>query len=436
MDAKKPDARRLVQIARRKLEALGICCEVVDGGSLLLGTLPDEGTPIVNPLSAQPLHGIRFYVEGHDTLHLTDPPALAGVPALEFYSLPDGRSLRRSIISLVERRAASIGALRDRLRKLGFELKQLDRLASVRAILDLELVGTVTVEADEDGVRLVECTSVGGDRPVSAGGRSLDLDQFSDASDVELFLTPIVEKALQENAPAPSSRAALSPRTAASGDHRPRVEARPAPRGGVNLGWLLDSVGPEFFARGRVTLSRELGVDNQPGRLDLDFRDRATISGQVVVGDEVRWKGSFPPAQLRTLESFLARSLQRAAKRAEPAAEVAGTPDTGGLIPPMPREIWVMDVQVEDESSEEVRYLGLHASGGRQGAPRVLPRRTFEKVFVPHGAGHRMLVRVVAVTEAHVTYQRLNSDRRPAAAPREVPIAAFLAAFVAEAAAF
>jgi hypothetical protein len=47
-----------------------------------------------------------------------------------------------------------------------------------------------------------------------------------------------------------------------------------------------------------------------------------------------------------------------------------------------------------------------------------------------------MLVRVVAVTEAHVTYQRLNSDRRPAAAPREVPIAAFLAAFVAEAAAF
>ena len=95
-----------------------------------------------------------------------------------------------------------------------------------------------------------------------------------------------------------------------------------------------------------------------------------------------------------------------------------------------------MDVQVEDESPEEVRYLGLQADGGRQGAPRVLPRRTFEKVFLAHGAGYRMLVSVLAVTETHVTYQRLNIERQPVAAPREVPIAAFLAAFVAEAAAY
>jgi hypothetical protein len=27
--------------------------------------LPDEGTPVVNPLSAQTLLGIRFTVEGH-----------------------------------------------------------------------------------------------------------------------------------------------------------------------------------------------------------------------------------------------------------------------------------------------------------------------------------------------------------------------------------
>lgn len=199
---------------------------------------------------------------------------------------------------------------------------------------------------------------------------------------------------------------------------------------------MLDVAGPDFFARGKLTLARELMVDNHPGRLDLDFRDRETISGQVFVGNELRWKGSFPTAQLRNLESFLARSLQQAAKQAAPAAEVAETVDTDGLIPPMPRETWVMDVQVEDESPEEVRYLGVNAQGRRQGAPRVLPRRTFEKVFVPHGAGHRMLVRVVAVTETHVSYQRLNTDRKPVAAPREVPIAAFLAAFVAEAAAF
>ena len=64
------------------------------------------------------------------------------------------------------------------------------------------------------------------------------------------------------------------------------------------------------------------------------------------------------------------------------------------------------------------------------------PRHTFEKIFLKHGAGHRMLVSVVSVSETHVLYQRLNADRQPAAAPREVPLQIFLATFIAELAAF
>jgi hypothetical protein len=110
--------------------------------------------------------------------------------------------------------------------------------------------------------------------------------------------------------------------------------------------------------------------------------------------------------------------------------------ETHGVIPPLPNEIWVMDVQVDSETSEEIRYVALDAQGGRNGAPRVLPRQTFEKVFATHGVGHRMLVAVVRVTESHVTYQRLNAAREPAAASREVPMAVFVSSFIAEAAAY
>jgi hypothetical protein len=95
-----------------------------------------------------------------------------------------------------------------------------------------------------------------------------------------------------------------------------------------------------------------------------------------------------------------------------------------------------MDVQIESEEGDEVRYIGLNSRGERHGAQRILPAHAFQKVFAPHGAGHRMLVNVVSVDEARVTYQRLNEAHRPVAAPREIALASFLATFVAEAAAF
>ena len=114
----------------------------------------------------------------------------------------------------------------------------------------------------------------------------------------------------------------------------------------------------------------------------------------------------------------------------------AAPADTRGLIPPVAGERWLMNVQVVEEDAQEVRYVGLNAQGGRQGAPRVLPRHAFDKVFPSCGGGYRMLVSIVAVTDSEVTYQRLNSDGDPAAAPREVPLTIFFDTFVAETAAY
>lgn len=95
-----------------------------------------------------------------------------------------------------------------------------------------------------------------------------------------------------------------------------------------------------------------------------------------------------------------------------------------------------MNVQIVEEGPQEVRYVGLNSQGGRQGAPRVLPRHAFDKVFPSCGGGYRMLVSIVAVTDAEVTYRRLNANGEPAAAPRKVPLTIFPDTFVAEAAGY
>jgi hypothetical protein len=434
---KKPDAERLIQIARRKLQKLKVSTELCDDGRTLLGTLPDEGPPLVNPLSAKRLRGIRFRVEGHDHLHLIEPDALAGTPALEFYGHSSWGSLRRAIAELLQQRAKLVTELRDRLQKLGFEVEPGDALARVRAVLDVEMVGTVLVEADEEGVRLVYCKPVGGGAPASMGGRPLDLGEFGDPSDVELYLTPLAEKALRERKPvasaAPRPAAGKSPSVA----RRPRVVAQDATADHVSLAWLLDVLGPHFFFRDTLAISRNLNVSDRPGRFDLELKDRTNIAGRISVEGELRWQGALTPSQLGSLERAVANILQKVDEGTAPSVDVqAARAEASGLIPPVAGERWLMNVQVVEEGAQEVRYVGLNAQGGRQGAPRVLPRHAFDKVFPSCGGGYRMLVSIVAVTDTEVTYQRLNSDGDPAAAPRKVPLSIFLDTFVAEAAAY
>ncbi len=430
MAEKKPDSKRLVQIAERKLRGLGVPCEVTNGGEVLIGVLPEQGMSIINPVSTRPLRGIRFCVEDHDKLRFTEPPVLVGMAPFEYYSSSNLTTLGEALNTFLKKRAGLMCRLRDHLQEFGFEIEKLDRLDRMRAILDLEMVGTVVVEADESGVRLVECTSVMGGEAVSIGDHPLDLDQFSDTMDLELFVTPIVETALREKKPVRTKRAV------ASNEHRAQVTARSAAAKSMSLAWLLDEIGPEYFARETLTLSRNLIIDNLPARLDVTFRDRDTIAGQFYVQDELQWQGSLTLPRLRNVESFLGSTLLKEAKQEARQMEAASPVEAEGLLLPLPGEVWVMDVQIDRESPMEIRYVALNVQGGRNGAPRVLPRQTFEKVFATHGVGYRMLVSVVRVTEGRVTYQRLNAERQPVAAPREMPVAVFISSFMAEAMAY
>ena len=62
----------------------------------------------------------------------------------------------------------------------------------------------------------------------------------------------------------------------------------------------------------------------------------------------------------------------------------------------------------------------------------MLPRHTFDEVFLPHGMRDRILVNVISVTDTHVAYQRVNLDHQPVAAARQLKLEIFLATFVAE----
>jgi hypothetical protein len=107
-----------------------------------------------------------------------------------------------------------------------------------------------------------------------------------------------------------------------------------------------------------------------------------------------------------------------------------------GLLPPSAGESWVMDVRVESDDGEEVRYRGVNIAGQVFGAPRVLPKIAFEGAYTASAGGYRMLVRVVDVDDENVGYVKLDANRDPAGPTRKVSVVGFLANFRAETAAY
>ncbi|MGH0029620.1 MAG: hypothetical protein ACQGVC_07510 [Myxococcota bacterium] len=103
-----------------------------------------------------------------------------------------------------------------------------------------------------------------------------------------------------------------------------------------------------------------------------------------------------------------------------------------GLTPPLEGQTWVMDVIVESDDGEEVRYRGVGFTGQAFGAPRVLPKIAFEASYHPSGQTHRMLVQVTHVDEENVGYVKLDGDRRPVGGERKVALVGFLANFTQE----
>ena len=218
------------------------------------------------------------------------------------------------------------------------------------------------------------------------------------------------------------------------------VEAR-----AIQLGALIGACGPEISLQPGARLAREVAFEGSPARLVAELRDADSFAAQLLRDDALLWQGDVDLAGFANWDRLAARIARERKDAPAPKPERAeathawGAKEealTRGLLPPILDEIWVMDVRVEDDDENEVRYRSVNIGGEEYGAPRVLARKYFEETFVPAQNGYRMLVRVLEVGVESVVYQRISAQRELAGKPRACPMIVFLANFMPEAAAY
>ena len=100
-------------------------------------------------------------------------------------------------------------------------------------------------------------------------------------------------------------------------------------------------------------------------------------------------------------------------------------------------QTWVMEVQVESDDGEEVRYKAVNIAGRTYGAPRVLPKIAFDATYTVgkrSQQSHRMQVQISSVDDENVHYVKLDAQHRPVGPERSVSAVGFLANFMLDAA--
>jgi hypothetical protein len=218
------------------------------------------------------------------------------------------------------------------------------------------------------------------------------------------------------------------------------IEAR-----AIRLGALIEACGPDVSLQPGARLVRDVAFEGGAAQLVAELRDAGSFSAQLLRDGAPLWQGDLDLAEFASWDRLAARIARerKAAPTATPerteATRAWGAKEealTRGLLPPIVGEVWVMDVRVEDDDDNEVRYRSINIGGEEYGAPRVLARKYFEETFVASQNGYRMLVRVLEVGEESVVYQRISAQRELAGKPRACPMIVFLANFMPEAAAY
>jgi hypothetical protein len=464
MNEQRIPRERLNQIARRKLEALGIACKLSPDGQRLEGRLDIPPGQLANPTDGRPLERVDFAVAGHDHLVLLGPPAVRGLPPQPFFDLPSAAKVIEQIRRRVQQRAAAVQQLADRLR--GWDIGAEIDPGRLRVTARLELAGTgaVRLEGDERGLFAVEIIRPGRG-PVAIEPLAVDLTAIDDRTDLELQLGDAVTRAKERPAaqPAPPTRAdgeaRPSPAAAAgpAGARRPADVPTSRPAEPITLGRLVRLLGEDTAVLPGAVLQKDLRVGGQPVRLAIRADGPQQLTGKLVSPDGTLWTGQLDPDRFPGVEDFAAGQLGDAAVEPAPAAAPAAPPAappgpqtaaepppalageslSPGQALPVVGEIWVMGCLVERDDGQEVRYVGIDVDGQPFGAQRILPKDVFERVFhqVSHGV-YRLPVEIAAVSGNRVTYHQLDAERRRTGEPRTSRLTPFLSNFEPEAAAY
>lgn len=328
--------QRTLDLIRRTLTTLGVETRFMARGDALKGVLELGGEhSLKNPVGGEPVRHIAFTVRGSGQMHLDDPPPLRGICVDDCSRVYSLEGLLDSIRTAFLARAARLRDVDDRFQTLGVDTRTDGERFVVIARVDLDPLGVAILEGDEEGVVARQLVPVIGNRsPLAFRDLEIDLSDFQDRTDLELFLSAHAEALVAQS----SQRGNAS---ATSPGHDP-----------ANVGADADR---QLVAGLLPPIRNEVWV--------MDVRVEADD------GHEVRYCG----VNIGGAAFGAPRILPK------PAFEAAYVPVAQG---------YRMLVQVVDVSENTVTYLRLDAERAPVGTPRSCPLVVFLANFTPEAAAY------------------------------------------------
>lgn len=408
---------RLSQIAARKLSALGIPHHLKPDQETLEGEL-SFSSPLVHPVTRGDISTAGFVVIGHNRLSLTEPP-LAGLEPVIFYDAEDAANIEERIRVALAERLRQLEALSVQMKARGL----VTTLDADRLLLQAKLeAGRHHFElvAAPDGIRVEKVVPPQGKSwEVGRAQGRLELSDAPTAQALELHLLGALEAwrkaghVNEESAPeAPKLLTALAPAPAA-----------------LTTG-ALQRFGPGATLHASadgLLVTQDFQLHEEHYQFSARHQQGTFFLGKLVATSGEKWSARFDCEELSGLSAWVAKLLEVSTG---PAGQAA--PESASASVPAIGELWVMEVLIEQEANGEVRYVGTDIAGKPYGAPRILKRSDFERVFVQGKSGWRLRIQVDRTQGDTVTYHSVGNDGKARAGPRSISAAILVATFVRE----
>ena len=411
-------SERINQIAGKKLASLGLQVRVAADRRTLEGELAFKTAQVVYPGTEQPIPRGRFVVRGHDSLRFTEPP-LSALGDVLFYDVEKLTALEERLAQKLRERMQELERAAGELKRLRLPYKLDPQRLGLRTVVktaqhSFELVAFPT----EARVVRVEPSS-GNGFDVAPEHPPLRLTDFRLFVDLELFLSTDVDRMRR-----PPTVTPQTPLTV-------KVEPVPPQAGQLTLGMLVQRLGADtvLSPTSGMELFQEFQVGDTRYRLTLTRQDGAMFRASLGNESGEKRAETVDAAKFPGAAKLVAGWMQ------PPGAPPAHAPASSVLAHPMPTpgEIWVMNVLIEEDSSEEIRYVCTDTDGKPYGASRILRRADFESAFVRHpGGGWRLLIQIDEVEAESVVYRQLDGQRQPRGQPRKLAVAVLVSTFLPE----
>jgi hypothetical protein len=424
---------RLSQIAERKLKLLQLSHRA-DSQGRLEGELPLTPGRVTHPATGAAITQVTFQVVGHDRLRFTQGP-FSGLEPVPYYDVDSLASLETRVLQLLQLRVVRLRDLDARLKPLGLVSKlDVDALRLRSAVKGPEV--DYELSAGPEGLRVTRLLPHAGN-PVLVPEHvpPIVLEEINSPTDLTFHLESRSDlKALitQPAAPAPAAPRAG---TAPTG-----LKALPPPPGALLLAAVARLADAGVHLVGGE-LVEELEAGGKRYRFTAQHESGSVFNGKLVGPTGERWNEKFDlarfPGILPFVRSFLGVSAETPPAPSPPTAPAQAAVPSEPLPPhltPQPGENWVMNVLVERDDGQEVRYVCTDVDGHPYGAARILKKSDFTGVFSPSGAGWRLRIHILKVEPDGVSYQQVNPQGEVSPNVKKIPPSTFASSFLPEAA--